>query len=184
MRMKRLRNKRAQAILEYILLLLIVVATILVLLTTLRVWMGRAIVYLAGSMDALVPLGPPPPVVDIDFGVHHIGDGLFGGSVNSGFTQGFEGTSWEQSFTINGDPSLSNSVRIQLNATGVQCNNRVYINGVLVGILNSNGRVTISVDPSLLRPGNNTIRIESINETGRYGDYDDFEVSNIQILFN
>lgn len=164
---------------EYLIILLVVVAAAFILIPALRQQLGVIVVWFAGRMDALVPLGLPPPVVDVDFGVHHLGDGVFSGSW--GFTQQDEGTSWTQDFDVNGDPALANSATIQLNATGVQCNNKVYINGVFVGYLNSNGQVTISIPPGILQPGNNSITIESVDEGATY---DDFEVSNIQILFN
>ena len=136
----------------------------------------------------LEELGPKLVVLELVPELHHLGDDNFGGSINSGFQRASEGTVFRRNFSLSTAQANASSVNISLLAKGLQLDNRLEINGQLVGFLNSSpsdgsyGTVTFSIPIGVLQRGENTLVIESFQRSFD-GDYDDFEFTNVVLRF-
>jgi type IV pilus assembly protein PilA len=141
--------------------------------------------------DPPVPPEPPPPPLPLDVGVrHHIGDGNFGAGLGGGSLQN-EGTSYSVGFGLTPEQiSYANSnnggiVYLKFGASGVNSpTNNILINGQVVGAV-QNGGNTIAINVNNLPGGSNTLTINSSANNPGFagGDYDDFEMDDIQISY-
>lgn len=126
-------------------------------------------------------------VVEIDPALHHLGDDSFDGVINSQFQVSAEGISYSRSFSLSSLQAASISANLTLTAKGLQNSNKLYINGVQIGLLNrspSNGsfREEFFEVPKNLLGLSNTIEI--IANLSSSTDYDDFEFTNIVLNFD
>ena len=119
--------------------------------------------------------------------VHHLGDDQFDGRINSQFQRKAEGSRYTGSFTLSARqlPPHYNTAEITILVKGVQLSSRIRVNGRTIPTRldwsprdGSFGEFTASLNPDLLRAGDNTFEILS-SSTG--SDIDDFEFVNIQI---
>ncbi len=120
--------------------------------------------------------------------VHHLGNDLFEGRINSQFQKPSEGRFFRASFELS-ERQLSASytrAEILLLAKGVQCPHQVRINGHLVRKRLAGsprdggfGEFRAVFDPTWLRPGGNRLKITT---TTCSGDLDDFEFVNVRIV--
>ena len=129
-------------------------------------------------------------ILEIEPVVHHLGDNKHGGvGVNSQFQKTTEGTKFNIKFNIS---SLQydnyKKAILRFEAKGIQpgnfYNNLLLVNGNSYPLLGSPSdgsykRHTIELDKDNYHEGNNSLEITS----GFYGDYDDFEFSNIVLEF-
>ncbi|MCH8823921.1 MAG: PD40 domain-containing protein [Planctomycetes bacterium] len=118
--------------------------------------------------------------------VHHLGNDLFDGRINSLFQKKSEGLVFTAEFvlTANQIPPFVNHAEIVLMVKGVQVGNELRINGnLLEARLNRSPRdgsfseFVAEFPASWLLEGINTLQIKSV----RGSDLDDFEFVNIQI---
>jgi len=128
-------------------------------------------------------------LVQIDQGLHHLGNGQFGGSINSQFQQSSaEGSRYEKSFELDEEqlPPKVVAVRLLLSVKGAEEDNPIAINGTKIGTLNSsNGDGSASVtefdfDICSIKSGNNSFIITAADSNAN-GDIDDFEFTNVQL---
>ncbi len=121
--------------------------------------------------------------------VRHLGDNAFGGRINSQFQKESEGTQFSAEFELSGDQhrALGERAAVVLFAKGLQAGNLIRINGHEVPRRldrspsdGSFGEFQALFDASWLRPGSNTVEIESRVSSG--SDHDDFEFVNIRVL--
>ena len=151
---------------------------------------------------ANVDMGINPNVTDfllekgdyylIDGGLHHLGDGNFTGTVNSQFQMPAEGTFYNKNFPVTADQVAFTYATLYLSFRGAEENNTVEIWGspdyALYEYLNSSPSdgsmwtMSYSVDISRLVVGGTLLRIVSTMDA--YGDYDDFEFTNLYITFS
>jgi len=119
--------------------------------------------------------------------VHHLGNDRHTGRINSQFQRTSEGARYEASFTVAAAQlrPFFNRAEVWMLCKGVQSPNRIRINGELLDRRlddsprdGSYGEFSARFDVSLLREGENTIVIQSVNDLG---DLDDFEFVNVQI---
>lgn len=135
---------------------------------------------LSPSSQDVVLIEPSPEL-------HHLGNDLFEGRINSRFEKRAEGRSIRFTFRV-GDDALAGAprtARLTALTRGVQCEHPVRINGQLLpgGLAESPadgsfGRAELEFDAGLLRSGENTIEVRS---RSCWGDIDDFEFVNMQI---
>ncbi len=120
--------------------------------------------------------------------VHHLGNDLFDGSINSRFQKKAEGTIFESEFQITAGQLSSDAdqAEIVLLVKGAQVNNEIRINGNLLDRFldraprdGSFGQFTAQFPIQWLVEGTNTLHIRSV----RGGDLDDFEFVNVRIRF-
>ncbi len=120
--------------------------------------------------------------------VHHLGNDLFEGRINSQFQKPSEGRSLRASFELSEGQLSANYGRaeILLLAKGVQCPHQIRINGHLVRKRlaasprdGGFGEFRAAFDPDWLGPGRNRLKITT---TSCSGDLDDFEFVNVQIV--
>lgn len=115
--------------------------------------------------------------------VHHLGNDLFEGRINSQFQKPSEGRRFEVTFEIPGDAALRRA-RLTMMTRGVQCAHPIRINGTEVARLGNSpangsfGRFAAAFDAAVLHVGVNTLELRS---TTCAGDLDDFEFVNVQI---
>ncbi|RIK68043.1 MAG: hypothetical protein DCC65_04220 [Planctomycetota bacterium] len=119
--------------------------------------------------------------------VHHLGNDLFEGRINSQFQRESEGTRFRASFELSAEQLAPKfrTARVELLAKGVQCPHQIRINSRRLPRRLGNsppdgsfGRFTADFDASILRPGRNTFTLRNV--TCRE-DIDDFEFVNVQI---
>ncbi len=149
---------------------------------------GRQLPGRSGSLDfALQPLERDRILVEVSPRLHHLGNNLFEGRVNSRFEMPSEGRAYRIEFLVR-EEQLAGSpgeAVLTLLARGVQCEHPVRINGhaLAAGLPTSPesgefGEVEIGLSPELLIAGVNTLDIRS---RSCWGDIDDFEFINVQI---
>lgn len=119
--------------------------------------------------------------------VHHLGNDLFEGRVNSQFQRQSEGTRFRITFDVSAEqltPQFTRA-RVEMMAKGVQCPHQIRINGrrltrrmVDSPADGSFGVFTAPFDAAILKPGENTLVIRNVPCRS---DIDDFEFVNIQI---
>jgi len=128
-------------------------------------------------------------IVEIEKGLHHLGNGQFGGSINSQFQHSSaEATRFEKSFELNEEQLPPNIVgaKLLLSVKGAEENNPVAINGKNIGVVNSsNGDGSASVtaldfDVCTIKSGSNSFVIASTDSNAN-SDIDDFEFTNVQL---
>jgi Flp pilus assembly pilin Flp len=139
------------------------------------------------------PLPPPPPLPPnpLEVGVrHHIGDGSFGAGLGGGSLQN-EGTSFSVGFNLTqeqinyANSSNNGIVYLKFGASGVNSpSNGIMINGQQVGFVHDGGN-TVAINVNNLPSGNNTVTINSSTNNPGFagGDYDDFEMDDIQVSY-
>ena len=119
--------------------------------------------------------------------MHHLGNNLFEGSINSQFQKEAEGKSYEADFELTASqlPPFTREAEVWLMTKGVQCPHPIIINGHELEDRmegsprdGSFGEFSMPFDPAWLREGTNTIEIHS---TSCRGDLDDFEFVNMQV---
>lgn len=119
--------------------------------------------------------------------VHHLGNDLFEGEINSRFQRKSEGSMLVGEFPLSVAQAPPNLLRVSLSmmVKGLQCPPQIRINGTPLARRNirspadgSFGEIVLLVEPSLLREGDNEICVQAVNCTG---DLDDFEFVNVQI---
>lgn len=119
--------------------------------------------------------------------VHHLGNDLFEGVINSQFQRKSEGAMLVGEFPLTASQAPPHLVRVTVSmmVKGLQCPPRIAINGALLPRHavrspedGSFGEAIVPVDPSLLREGENQISVQAVSCTG---DLDDFEFVNVQI---
>jgi hypothetical protein len=121
--------------------------------------------------------------------LHHLGDDSFGGAFNSQFQKSTEGTSFSRSFRPTSTQMTASNATITLLAKGLQASNSLSLGINLVGNLDTSpsdgsfGTITFSDIPISYFSsfGNTTLRISAASQ---FGDYDDFEFTNVIIRFN
>jgi len=129
-------------------------------------------------------------LVQIDQGLHHLGNGKFGGSINSQFQHSSaEGTRFKKSFELDEEqlPPYVVGAKLLLSVKGAEENNPVIINGENIGVVNSsNGDGSASVtalefDICTLKADSNAFAIASADSNAN-SDIDDFEFTNVQLV--
>ncbi|HWL93266.1 MAG TPA: hypothetical protein VNT79_07005 [Phycisphaerae bacterium] len=119
--------------------------------------------------------------------VHHLGNDLFEGQINSQFQRDAEGQTFLIEFAVTADQLAAEYGRAEviLMARGVQCSHPLRINGRMISQrLDSSpedgsfGEFVAEFDPAWLLEGENTFKIRA--QSCR-GDLDDFEFVNVQI---
>jgi len=138
---------------------------------------------------ALTPVTDSVISVEANPAIHHLGNDVFDGAINSRFQREAEGSVLAAPFLVKAaqlqanPPFATASVLVK----GMQCQPILRINGtVLPGKVQpspsdgSFGRCEWRFDPKLLRVGTNQI---SLQTTEYEGDLDDFEFVNVQIRF-
>lgn len=125
-------------------------------------------------------------ILEIFPAVHHLGDDIFSGTINSQFQQVSEGLEYIDTFITQANqlPPYYTTAEIHITAKGAQINNPVQINDVELGFLNTSpsdgsfGEIIIPFyDISILSTELNTLRINSVETS----TYDDFEFANVLI---
>ncbi|MGI9012685.1 MAG: hypothetical protein ACR2GY_00380 [Phycisphaerales bacterium] len=120
--------------------------------------------------------------------VHHLGNDLHEGRINSQFQTRSEGRRWKETFEVTDEQARMgyNVAEITFLCKGVQARNKVRINGRLLPDRLSEspsdgsfGEWTRTFDIRLLQVGTNEVMIESTDDLG---DLDDFEFINVQIV--
>lgn len=127
-------------------------------------------------------------VTEADPELHHLGDDVFDGDINSQFQKSSEGTGFETRFDLS-ERQISPYVgqaEVRMLVKGVQRRHGLVINGTLLEKRLSKaprdggfGEFIAPIDPALLRIGENTFRILCAPPVD--SDYDDFEFVNVQI---
>lgn len=126
--------------------------------------------------------------VVVDSGVTHLGDGDFGGAINSQFQTPVVGHETTSTFELNSVQATADGATLRFMARGVQEANEIFVNGDQVGTTDgtpSDGSAeeqTIRVPPSDLEAGENTLRVETDEDPDDVFDVDDFEISNVQLV--
>ncbi|TLS74170.1 carboxypeptidase regulatory-like domain-containing protein [Mariprofundus erugo] len=129
-------------------------------------------------------------LVQIDQGLHHLGNGQFGGAINSGFQKASaEGGRYESHFELKEEqlPPYIAGARLLLSVRGAEESNPVSVNGTSIGALNaSNGDGSASVtkldfDVCALKSGDNVLAIAAA-DSNQNNDIDDFEFTNVQLM--
>ena len=120
--------------------------------------------------------------------LHHLGDDVFDGDINSQFQKSSEGNGFETRFDLS-DRQIAPYVQqaeVRMLVKGVQRRHGMVINGTLLTKRLSKaprdggfGEFVAAIDPALLRVGENTFRILCAPPVG--SDFDDFEFVNVQI---
>lgn len=119
--------------------------------------------------------------------VHHLGNDLFEGAINSQFQRRTEGALLQGEFPVSAAQAPPHIVRAAVSAMvkGIQCPHQVRINGTLLSQRwdhsprdGSFGEIVLAIEPGLLHAGTNQISIEAVSCNG---DLDDFEFVNVQI---
>ncbi|MBL8877479.1 MAG: PD40 domain-containing protein [Phycisphaerales bacterium] len=119
--------------------------------------------------------------------VHHLGNDLFEGVINSQFQRKSEGNMLVGEFSLSASQAPPHLVRVNVSmmVKGLQCPPAIRINGTTLARRSirspadgSFGEILLPIDPSLLREGENEISVQAVNCTG---DLDDFEFVNVQI---
>lgn len=120
--------------------------------------------------------------------LHHLGDNVFDGDINSQFQKASEGNSFETRFELSDRQvgAFVHRAELRMLVKGVQRRHGLAINGTLLTKRLSKapqdggfGDFVVLIQPELLRAGENTFRILCAAPVG--GDYDDFEFVNVQI---
>ncbi len=120
--------------------------------------------------------------------VHHLGNDLFEGAINSQFQRPAEGTLWRGTFelaeSVLDDDNIA-AIELLILCKGVQAPNEIALNGRRIDQrLNSSppdgsyGEFITHLEPRRLRAGENEITIETSNALG---DLDDFEFVNVRV---
>jgi len=126
-------------------------------------------------------------VIEAEPDVHHLGDDMFTGRINSQFQKRSEGRRFTATFQLSPGqiPPDDAHAEIHLLVRGAQRNNRIRINDELVETrLNESprdgsfGAFEALFPASWLREGTNTIEIRSVHDGS---DFDDFEFVNVRI---
>jgi hypothetical protein len=118
--------------------------------------------------------------------VIHLGNDHYENPINTGFQKSAQGISWQKEFFIEEVPE---GTKIRLRIRGSDENNRLYLNEQLITLPTNtqkdNGEIKTypSSIAEYLRVGRNVIRIESYLRTQPNEDYDDFEVSEIELFW-
>ncbi len=125
-------------------------------------------------------------VLEIEPKVHHLGDDMYGGSINSQFQKNTEGTGFQKTFYIT-EAQYQNYTHAELTFSGkgiqyvedaLTLNNKTaYLEQA--NIDGSYKTYRIYLDKTSYHQGENSISITSAQD----GDYDDFEFANIIIRF-
>ena len=120
--------------------------------------------------------------------LHHLGDDVFDGDINSQFQKSSEGNGFETRFDLS-DRQIAPFVQraeVRMLVKGVQRRHGMVINGTLLAKRLSKaprdggfGEFAAAIDPALLRAGENTFRLLCAPPVG--SDFDDFEFVNVQI---
>lgn len=128
----------------------------------------------------------------IDGALHHLGDGNFTGTVNSQFQMPAEGSEYAKNFPVTAAQAAYLNGTLYISIRGAEENNTVEIWGsggyTLYDYLNSSpsdGSMwtrSFPFDPSQLIVGGTLMRIVSTMDG--FGDYDDFEFTNLIITFS
>jgi hypothetical protein len=124
-------------------------------------------------------------VIQLSSTLHHLGDGSYTGTINSQFQEAVEGSTFTTTFDLTSAQANPESAELVYTARGVQLNNPMYVNGERVGTMDEtadDGSLSerqLSLSPSSLSEGENTLRIEA--EDNFVGDLDDFELSSIRL---
>jgi hypothetical protein len=122
--------------------------------------------------------------------VHHIGNDLFEGSINSRFQKASEGTFFATTFELRAGQlsPAARSARVVMLARGVQCPHKIRINGRTLETRmeespedGSFGEFTAAFDPLILQPGTNSFVIRGVSCRG---DRDDFEFVNVRLVLS
>lgn len=135
---------------------------------------------------ALAPGSGRVVAIESDPQVHHLGNDLFEGRINSQFQKSSEGRSLERVFELTADQLAgAGRPRLSLMARGVQCPHQVRVNGRLLAARlgespadGSFGRVELEVAAGWLVGGANVVSIRAV---ACNGDLDDFEFVNLQL---
>ena len=126
-------------------------------------------------------------VIEAEPDVHHLGDDMFTGRINSQFQKRSEGRRFTAAFELSPGqiPPDDVDAEIQLLVRGAQRNNRIRVNDELVETRLSEsprdgsfGAFETMFPASWLREGMNTIEIRSVHDGS---DFDDFEFVNVRI---
>ncbi|MCG3131595.1 MAG: hypothetical protein FLDDKLPJ_02399 [Phycisphaerae bacterium] len=136
---------------------------------------------------ALEPLTADVLAMDATPDVHHLGNDMFEGAINSQFQRRAQGESFVAQFVIEAGRLGAAAVdaEISMLAKGVQCPPRIEINGQRLRYTfeespsdGSFGPFRARFDVGLLVEGVNTIGVRT---TACRGDLDDFEFVNVQV---
>lgn len=135
----------------------------------------QAVLALPVQSDEFIVVEPAP-------GVHHLGDGVFSGSVNSQFQRTTEGPTLARNFNLTADQAAAQSLTLYWLAKGIQNSNTISINGTVVGVTpntNTDGSYTeqeieLATDGVLIE-GANEVHIDSVLTGLNASDIDDFE---------
>lgn len=135
----------------------------------------------------LEPVTEDVIVIEDEPVVHHLGNDLFEGRINSQFQKKAEGRALRAYIGLSPRhlPPRVRSASISLLAKGVQCPHKIVVNGHLLEERlgkspsdGSFGRFLLTFDADLLIEGVNTIEIQAVRCRG---DLDDFELVNVQL---
>ncbi len=139
-------------------------------------------------------LTPSLVVLDLAPGLHHLGDDIFSGAVNSAFQMNAESLYYDREFDLTREQFVATGASITLFLKGAECNNPISINGHVLTYLRGSpadgsfGTKFITVPMNLLVFGQNTLSIVSSNlgptATGVCQNYDDFEFTNVILRLN
>lgn len=143
---------------------------------------------IAVPIQQMTPVGTDYAVVEVEPTVHHLGDGNFSGSVNSGFQfPNAEGATFTRVFAVQAPAVAKPTATITFVAKGVQCSDQVTVNGGLAFVMGNSdpsgeySSYSVALPPSLFVAGDNTLSISSKVCSGT--DLDDFEFQNVVIHF-
>ena len=132
------------------------------------------------ATESVIPVEEAPEV-------HHLGNNVFAGEINSQFQRKAEGTVVSARFPITKEQLQGKhaAATVTMLVKGMQCKPILRVNGVVLTQPNtispgdgSFGTFMVRFNPSLLFVGNNHI---SVQTTESDGDLDDFEFVNVQI---
>lgn len=136
---------------------------------------------------ALEPLTADVLAMDATPDVHHLGNDMFEGAINSQFQRRAQGESFVAQFVIEAGRLGAAAVEAEISmlAKGVQCPPRIEINGQRLRYSfeesppdGSFGPFRARFNAAWLAEGVNTIRVRT---TACRGDLDDFEFVNVQV---
>lgn len=130
-------------------------------------------------------------VIEVDPIVHHLGDGNFGGTINSQFQRRSEGAIYNATFALSEQQISAQAADLVFVAKGVQAENPVLINNQLVGMIpqsptdGSFAEVALRVPMTYFDEDSELqlLEIQSVATSTSGSDIDDFEFANIILTF-
>lgn len=145
---------------------------------------ASAVVSPGEAVSATMPVKTEERVT-ITADLHHLGDGLYDGEINSNFQAAVEGERLSETFTLDDRQASAGRATLVYSIRGAQLDNTVRVNGEVIadaGSAPDDGTASeqrVTVNPDLLRAGTNELTVtaaaHNVNE-------DDFEITNIRIV--